>query len=504
MDIEPTKWGASLKSNRGVGVVANTGPPMTQRRNKILLVISSLIAAGGVGLPLGRAWAATITVNTAVDNRTGSDGRCTLREAVANVNAAADTTGGDCVPGTGAGDTIDFAPMRHPKIQLALGALSIAQNVTITGPASGLLSIVGNHTSRVFEITAGATSISDLTMKRGSAPGSEGGGILVDAGASLTMTGCTLKGNKASGGVGGGISNHGTTTLTNCTLSSNGAGLGGAGMYNVGTATVTDSTLTRNMGGGIGNFGGTVSLANSTLTLNKAFDGGGLGNFGGDVALTNCTLSHNEAFMGAGLDNFGGTATLTNCTLSSNTATRFGGLFNSGTVTLTNSTVSQNRSSRSNGGAVFNSGVASITNCTLSSNRVAKGFGGGGVYNVGTATLTNTIVANSMAGANCAGSTITSSGHNLSSDATCFTTGGTDLVNVDPMLVPLANFGGPTDTLALCAGRGSPDTSCTGASPAIDAGDDGVTGPANDLTTDQRGEPRLSGVHVDIGAYELQ
>ena len=42
------------------------------------------------------------------------------------------------------------------------------------------------------------------------------------------------------------------------------------------------------------------------------------------------------------------------------------------------------------------------------------------------------------------------------------------------------------------------------ASPAIDAGDDAVIGPPHNLTTDQRGLPRLAGAHVDIGAYEVQ
>jgi hypothetical protein len=37
----------------------------------------------------------------------------------------------------------------------------------------------------------------------------------------------------------------------------------------------------------------------------------------------------------------------------------------------------------------------------------------------------------------------------------------------------------------------------------LDAGDDAVTGPPDNLTTDQRSLPRLSGTHVDIGAYEL-
>jgi len=38
-------------------------------------------------------------------------------------------------------------------------------------------------------------------------------------------------------------------------------------------------------------------------------------------------------------------------------------------------------------------------------------------------------------------------------------------------------------------------------SPAIDAGEDSIT---NSLATDQRGYPRWSGLHVDIGAVEAQ
>jgi hypothetical protein len=52
------------------------------------------------------------------------------------------------------------------------------------------------------------------------------------------------------------------------------------------------------------------------------------------------------------------------------------------------------------------------------------------------------------------------------------------------------NYGGPTVTMPPLAG-----------SPAIDAGNDSVT---NSLATDQRGFPRLTGAHVDIGAVEAQ
>lgn len=66
-----------------------------------------------------------------------------------------------------------------------------------------------------------------------------------------------------------------------------------------------------------------------------------------------------------------------------------------------------------------------------------------------------------------------------------------DFSNTDPFLGPLQDNGGPTLTHALLA-----------SSRAIDSGDDSVVGSPFRLTKDQRGEPRLQGVHVDIGAYE--
>jgi hypothetical protein len=58
----------------------------------------------------------------------------------------------------------------------------------------------------------------------------------------------------------------------------------------------------------------------------------------------------------------------------------------------------------------------------------------------------------------------------------------------DPLLLPLADNGGPTLTHALAAG-----------SPAIDAGAN-----ADNLDYDQRGAPRVVGAAADIGALEVQ
>ena len=103
--------------------------------------------------------------------------------------------------------------------------------------------------------------------------------------------------------------------------------------------------------------------------------------------------------------------------------------------------------------------------------------------------LTNTLLNAGTGGATLtnASGTITSRGHNLSSDAAGgFLNGAGDQTNTNPELdaAGLASNGGHTTTIALLA-----------TSPAINAGDD-----AQALLTDQRGYTHF-GV-TDIGAFE--
>src|SRR5262249_49120354 len=71
--------------------------------------------------------------------------------------------------------------------------------------------------------------------------------------------------------------------------------------------------------------------------------------------------------------------------------------------------------------------------------------------------------------------------------------GSNNQVGVNPLLAPLGNYGGPTQTMALVPG-----------SPALDARSNALAGDANrkPLTTHPRGHPPLVGPAVDIGAYE--
>jgi uncharacterized repeat protein (TIGR02543 family) len=253
----------------------------------------------------------------------------------------------------------------------------------------------------------------------------------------------------------------------------------GGGIHNSGTLTVLNSTLSHNTagnygyGGGIDN-GGTLTVLNSTLSDNSAgYEGGGIHNTG-MLKILNSTLFDNDSNVGGGINN-DGKLTVINSTLSSNKAQLGGGIYNSeGTLTIINSTLSGNSAQSVVGGT------------------------GGGIYNYsnGSVNLANTLIANNTAqtsGAQCVG-TIIDNGHNLDSGDTCgFSSTKGSLSNTDPLLKPLADNGGPTQTMALLPG-----------SPAINAGSNALI-PAG-ITTDQRGAgfPRIVGGTVDIGAVEKE
>jgi hypothetical protein len=243
--------------------------------------------------------------------------------------------------------------------------------------------------------------------------------------------------------------------------------------------------------------GATVSISGLTITNgNAGDDGGGIFIYPtGTLTLNNATVSHNHAeHSGAGISN-NGTLTLNNATVSSNDAYSLsgeyggpgGGIFNfdSGTVTLNNSTVSGNSSWEGEGGGIASYGTLRLNNSTVSGNSTFFNNGGGGIAG-GTVTARNTIIAgNTAPTAPDLSGRLGSLGHNLIGN----TSGGsgfapTDLLDIDPVLGPLQDNGGPTRTMALLAG-----------SPALNAGDSDQLGVA-----DQRGVVRSGG--VNIGAYQ--
>jgi CSLREA domain-containing protein len=427
------------------------------------------------------AHGAAFTVNNtldAVDATPGNGicadatGACTLRAAIMEANALA---GADTI--TLPLGTYTLAIPGPGEDAAATGDLDIDSTVTITGAGASSTIIDGGDLDRVIHSAPNGqvitVRITGVTVQGGRGAG--GAGIFngrFGLGL-LELTDSTVRSNVATGGSGGGILNIGMVRLENVIIRNNDGAVSGGGIFNQGTITISGSSIRSN-------------VANST--------GGGIDS-GGTAVITDTTIDGNTAGPGSGggggVYNFG-TMELANSTVSSNSSDDWGGgLGNSGPLTLTNVTVSGNVAGAEGGGLWHHPiGSSTLLNVTINANTAATG---GGIYSLagaflGVVTTKNTIVADNIA-TDCAGGVpITSLGHNLDSDGTCGLTGTGDLPGVDPLLGPLADNGGPTQTRALLVG-----------SPAIDAGDNSGC-PA----TDQRGVARPQGSACDIGAYEFQ
>lgn len=483
-------------------------------------VLLCLVLAGMPGrLPFAHAADQVVT-------HTGDDGPGSLRQAIADVHD---------------GGTITFELTYPATIYLTSGALSIDKSLTLTGPGANRLTISGNGSSRVFTVSGSDTeaTLSGLTIADGQA--NMGGGIsnefstlaLLDCvirdnvtgysywGGGLynnqglvTITRCTISGNKggyggglensrgtveiadslirdnSTSGAGGGIHNYGDLRVTGTTFDGNSADDSGGGAINSQsyTLSVTGCTFTRNYasyGAAIHSHLDTVTVVDTQILSNTAVSGGGLSAGNSTTTLVNSTIRDNVVSdVCGGLCN-GGEMTVTGCTISGNSAgMESGGISNHGELTLINSTVSHNVSNR-NGGGLYSGGKLTLIHTTVNEN--AATLDGGGLYVYSdTLTLDNSLVLNSPSGGDCVnvGATIQDAGHNLVGDGSCgFPTVG----RFHPG--PLQDNGGPTFTHAL-----SED------SPALDAGDCA----GGTIRTDQRGVARPQGWACDIGAFELE
>ena len=353
------------------------------------------------------------------------------------------------------------------------------EKLTINGPGEHLLTVSGNDQSRVFSINSSAAevTISHVTISDGNAipygPNDWGGGIFNRG--ILVISNSTVKNNRANYGGGIYAGEGGTIELQSNSVSENEAETAGGGIYlSTGEMGITNSTLKDNRAGA---YGGAIYHTLSELTM------------------TGSTISENEASTEAG---FGGSG---------------GGIYNSkGTASVTNSTISNNRAAKTGGGIanLSSSGgqfAMTLSNSTISGNTVTAPEANppvGGIYNIGTLAISHTILDHSGGTPNVASiGTLTSLGYNISSDGTGPNGSRTDLLNTNPLLGPLGNYGGPTETHALLSG-----------SPAIDAGDPNFdpNSFSPSLVTDQRGAGFLRITRgtqasltpaIDIGSYEL-
>ena len=130
-----------------------------------------------------------------------------------------------------AGGSIRFATNVAGELRLAEGELAIQKNVSIAGPGSGALAIVGNSTQRLFSVGAGVEArISGLTLRGGGVQSESPaeGGCIHNLG-SLSVLNCLLRdnsvlgqaGTSGSAAFGGALFNGGTAVVANCTFANN-------------------------------------------------------------------------------------------------------------------------------------------------------------------------------------------------------------------------------------------------------------------------------------------
>lgn len=379
------------------------------------------------------------------------------------------------------------------------GLPAIASNITIEGNGADIQG--GN--SRQFYV-AGSLTLEDLTLQGGVAHGGNGtnggggglgaGGAIFNQG-TVNLMGVTIDDSYAVGGSSTGEALEGINFIgggggmgQDADSSGDGGGMGGsfgigASFGGGGQASLSGMGGDGGIGGGGGGGGGNNGKGGSGGWGGGGGAKGGAGGFGGGGA-----AGGGGGFGGAGGfgDAGGGGAGMG------------GAIFNMGNLNLTNSTLAGNSAMGGNsiihaghggsgfGGAIFNlGGTVTILFSTLANNSVAGGQGGsefeggsaglgegGALYlSYGTATVHDSIA------------------DDLYNNGGTVNLNGPNLVNytADPQLGPLANYGGPTPTMAPA-----------GTSPAYQAG-----APVSGITTDQRGQTR-STTTPTLGAVEIQ
>ena len=337
-----------------------------------------------------------------------------------------------------------------------------------------------------------------------------------------TITNSTFTGNEADGGWGGAIeSNASELTIADSEFTDNyaqtlGGAIGFSGDYFDGFSVtlydldfiITGSTFTNNRtlhGGAIAiSNAANLTITDSTFVGNQAIDSWRMCNYclgsvirisewsedvTTDVSISGSTFDGNETDGSATIyDSAGSRISIEKSTFANNIGIYGpGGIWTDGNLSIENSTFSGNSGSCSAwsdgacGAAIHSTGSGGINYSTIVNNSGPSS--GAAVFSQGGyIKISGSIIANNIGG-DCGfseGGSIGSSSASLDSDSSCLAP-----IMADPLVDPLADNGGLTQTHALQFG-----------SPAIDAG--GGSCPADD----QRSVSRPKGAGCDLGAYE--
>lgn len=258
----------------------------------------SLAALAFALAPAARA--NTINVN-GLGDAVSNDGVCTLREAVINANNDA-ATWPDCAVGSGAdivninpAGTITFAIANVPALGdsdqfAARGDLDIISSMTINGSPGGT-TINANALDRIFDInpdtdedpmtTAPAIVVHINRVSITNGYQNQSGAMRVQNNSTLFVNDSTISASRAWADDGGGVFIFGgTVTMTNCTVSGNRAYLHAGGIRNESVLSLVSCTVTNNdsdfdnLAGGIwGNTApGGTTLRNTIVAGNGGVD----------------------------------------------------------------------------------------------------------------------------------------------------------------------------------------------------------------------------------------
>lgn len=352
-----------------------------------------------------------------------------------------------------------------------------AAKLTLAGAGATASIVDGNGSGHVFAIGGGLNTnvtMTGLGIRNGSR------GIDIGERVRLTLDSCAVTGNVGEGGVRlrprANVTILGSTISDNQNVSGNGGG--------VSFPDYIDSNAR-------------LKIVGSTISGNTASGNGGGVQTVGDVKIIDSTISGNTASANGG-GVWANGLTMTGSTVTGNVATMSGGGLTGSTfnfkhrfIRVLNSTISGNSSGTFGGGVAIVESMR-FEHVTVAGNSAGTVAGGIGLAGYPRSTiLKGCIVADNVVasgGADCGGIQVEAFNGNLIEDASgCTVTlrGGGTVLGVDPLLGPLQDNGGPTETQALLPG-----------SPAIAV----LTSGALCHQRDQRGVARA--VPCDLGAYE--
>lgn len=485
------------------------------------------------------SFAATIIVTTTTDEVT-TNGKCSLREAIVNMNQGKDSYPDCANTSSGSYATNDTIQLEGKTYCLSLsgpisdteffGDLDIKKAVTISGQSQSSTLIDAGHrpkesgkkstcakalNDRVLHVhknIADVVTLKNLTITGGLLKNGDqavsssrtfsryiyyGAGIYAQS--QLALDAVTVSHNefdipraeakKYYYGYGGGIYADALTTISRSIIAENSALHCGGGIYGNSMITISQSKILQNSAGYGGGIYSDVMLkiSESQITHNsaRAYYGSGGGIHALELILNKSTVSNNSAPYGGGISAGDPTIKISQSIIAEKAVTQTGGY--APTLLINNSTIAAN--SAENGGGIVSSSQTTIK-------------------------LKNTILAGNtatMGERECyvlpiyffisIGEGFVSHGYNFiapdeSSHSHCsfipkanFNTDITDKSFVELKLGHLSDNGGSTQTHALLAG-----------SPAIDTGSC-IDMDGNVILTDQRGYLKPT-QKCDIGAYE--